>query len=165
MTDNRNQITNDKSDHAPVVAPPPLLMLFCILAGFVARYFEPLPLFSDNQSFRKYLATTLFVLAFMTFAAAILQFVRNKTHPSPYKPSAAVIVAGIYRITRNPIYIAFLLIVVGFAVAANSAWFLLSAIILFLLLHFGVVKPEERYLAAKFGSTYDEYRRRVRRWI
>jgi protein-S-isoprenylcysteine O-methyltransferase Ste14 len=165
MTDDRNQIVNEKSDHAPVIAPPPLLMLLCILAGFVARHFEPLPLFSENQSFRKYLAISLFVLAFVIFAAAILQFVRNKTHPSPYKPSATVIVAGIYRITRNPIYIAFLLIVVGFAVAANSAWLVLSAIILFLLLHFGVVKREELYLSAKFGSTYDDYCQRVRRWL
>ena len=156
---------NDKSEHAPVIAPPPLLMLLCILAGFGARHFKPAPLFSENQSFRKSLAIALFVLAFVIFAAAIVQFVRKKTHPSPYQPSAALIIAGIYRITRNPIYIAFLLIVVGFAIAANSAWFLLSAIILFLLLHFGVVKREERYLTSKFGSTYHDYCRRVRRWL
>jgi len=156
---------NDKSEHAPVIAPPPLLMLLCILAGFVARHFKPAPLFSENQSFRKYFAIALFVLAFVIFAAAILQFVRNKTHPSPYRPSAALIVAGIYRITRNPIYIAFLMIVIGFAIAANSAWFLMSAIILFLLLHFGVVRREEPYLSAKFGSSYHDYCRRVRRWL
>jgi protein-S-isoprenylcysteine O-methyltransferase Ste14 len=48
---------------------------------------------------------------------------------------------------------------------ANSAWLLLSSVALFLMLHFGVVKPEERYLAAKFGDTYDNYRRLVRGWI
>jgi protein-S-isoprenylcysteine O-methyltransferase Ste14 len=51
------------------------------------------------------------------------------------------------------------------AVGANNAWLLLSAIALFVFLHFGVVKREEHYLSTKFGIIYDDYSRRVRRWI
>jgi len=72
---------------------------------------------------------------------------------------------GVYRLTRNPIYIGLLIVVMAVAISVNSVWVLLSIVPLFLLLQFGVVLREERYLSTKFGSGYDDYRRRVRRWI
>lgn len=156
---------NDKPDRAAVIAPPPLLMALCIAAGFVAEYFKHLPLFPVVHPFLWPLCITLFAIAAIILFAAIRELIRHKTHPSPYKPTTAIVVGGIYSFTRNPIYIAFLFIVLAFAVGANSAWLFLSALTLFFVLHFGVVKREEQYLSAKFGSTYDDYRRRVRRWI
>jgi protein-S-isoprenylcysteine O-methyltransferase Ste14 len=156
---------NNERDHAPIIAPPPLLVALCIVGGFVARHFNPLSLFPESHPVRWPLCIALFVISALILFGAIRQLIRHKTHPSPYKPTAAVVVGGVYRFTRNPIYIAFLLIVVAFAVAANSAWFFVSAITLFVLLHFGVVKREEGYLSGKFGSAYDDYRRRVRRWL
>jgi protein-S-isoprenylcysteine O-methyltransferase Ste14 len=158
-------MTSDERDHAPIIAPPPLLMALCIAAGFVARHFNRLSLLPEHHPLHRPVSIALFAIALAIFGLAITQFIRHKTHPSPYKPTAAVVVNGIYRFTRNPIYIAFLFVVIGFAVAANSAWFLVFAAVLFALLHFGVVKREEDYLSAKFGSTYDDYRRRVRRWL
>src|ERR1700687_3630757 len=156
-------MTSDERDHAPIIAPPPLLAALCIAGGFVSRHFKHLALFSEHHALLRQLSIALFAIAVVIFVAAIVQFISHKTHPSPYKPTAAVVVKGVYRFTRNPIYIAFLLVVIGFAVAANSAWFLISAAVLFVLLHFGVVKREEHYLSAKFGSIYDDYRQRVRR--
>ena len=66
---------------------------------------------------------------------------------------------------RNPIYVGFLLIVLGVAFAVNSWWLVLALPVLLATLHFGVVKREERYLSAKFGPSYDVYRARVRRWL
>ena len=156
---------NDKAAHAPVIAPPPILLAVSIAAAFTAQHFWPLPLFSEDQVSRKYLAIALFAVAVAIFAAAVSQFIKNKTDLSPYKPTSAIVVGGIYRFTRNPIYIAFLCVALGFAASSNSAWFLFAALILLLLLHFGVVKREEHYLSSKFGGSYDDYRRRVRRWI
>jgi protein-S-isoprenylcysteine O-methyltransferase Ste14 len=158
-------MTSDERDHAPIIAPPPLLAALCIAGGFVGRHFKHLALFSEDHALRRQLSIALFAIAVVIVVAAIVQFISHKTHPSPYKPTAAVVVKGVYRFTRNPIYIAFLIVVIGFAVAANSAWFLISAVVLFVLLHVGVVKREERYLSAKFGTTYDDYLRRVRRWL
>jgi protein-S-isoprenylcysteine O-methyltransferase Ste14 len=66
---------------------------------------------------------------------------------------------------ENPIYVGFLLVVVASAACANSAWLLLAAVALFIFLRFGVVSREEQYLSRKFGNAYEEYRRKVRRWI
>jgi protein-S-isoprenylcysteine O-methyltransferase Ste14 len=57
------------------------------------------------------------------------------------------------------------MVVLAVGIGANNAWLLLSFGTLFVVLHFGVAKPEERYLSLKFGDRYDEYRRRVRRWV
>lgn len=158
-------MTSDERDHAPIIAPPPLLLLLCIGGGYLARHYERLSLFPEHHPLRRPLSIALFAIAVVIFLAAITQFIRHKTHPSPYKPTAAIVVKGVYRFTRNPIYTAFLFVVIGFAVAANSAWFLISAAMLSVLLHYGVVKREELYLSARFGSTYDDYRQRVRRWL
>ena len=53
----------------------------------------------------------------------------------------------------------------AFTLLANSLWFVISACVLLLVLHFGVVKQEERYLREKFGASYEQYCSRVRRWI
>ena len=156
---------NDKPDRAIIIAPPPLLVVLCIAAGFGAQYFKRVPLFSVVPPFHQPLYLGLFAVAVLILFAAIRGMIRHQTHPSPYKPTAALVVEGVYRFTRNPIYVGFLLIVVGLAVAVNNAWLLLAALALFVLLHFGVVKREETYLSGKFGSAYSEYCKRVRRWI
>ena len=93
------------------------------------------------------------------------ELVKHKEHPNPYRPTNAIVSSGIYSRTRNPIYVSFMFIVLASAVAANNGWLLLAIVVLFVLLEFGVVRAEERYLSVKFGAEYDEYRRRVRRWI
>jgi protein-S-isoprenylcysteine O-methyltransferase Ste14 len=62
-------------------------------------------------------------------------------------------------------YVAFLAIVAAVAVGRNTLWGVVALVLLFVVLHFGVVKREERYLSAKFGATYDQYKQTVRRWI
>lgn len=156
---------DDKRDHAAVIAPPPLLLAICIAVGFMAQHLKRLPFLPGADRFLRPLCITLFAAAAMIFFSDVRELIRHHIHPSPYKPTVELVVGGIYRWTRNPIYVAFLLIALALAVAANSAWLLLSAVTLFVLLHFGVVKPEERYLSTKFGSIYNDYYRRVRRWI
>ncbi len=72
---------------------------------------------------------------------------------------------GPYRFSRNPIYLAMVLLQLGFGVWANSLWFFALAILSALLLAWGVILREERYLEHKFGDGYVAYRTRVRRWL
>jgi len=90
---------------------------------------------------------------------------RNHEDPNPYEPTRAIVDTGIYGRTRNPIYLGLMLVMAGVAILANSVWQVVALILCFLLLRFGVVIPEERYLSRKFGASYDDYRRRVRRWL
>lgn len=75
-------------------------------------------------------------------------------------------IAGPYRFTRNPMYLGFTCIYLGIALCANSLWPLLAlALVVLPLMHWFVIRREERYLERTFGAPYREYRQTVRRWI
>lgn len=157
---------NNKPDRAPIIAPPPLIVLVCILLGFGAKDFIwPLPVFAAKTNLQVSIGAAIVVFAIIVVASCRRAFVERGTHPNPYTPTKAVVTKGLYGLSRNPIYIAFLLIVLSFVLFTNSLWFIGSAVLTFLLLNFGVVKREEKYLHEKFGANYDEYCQRVRRWI
>jgi protein-S-isoprenylcysteine O-methyltransferase Ste14 len=156
---------NSKLDRAKIIAPPPLLGVACIALAFLARHYKPLPLFTNAGPLQIGLGVGLCLLAAIIIFIARRQMVAQGTHPNPYRPTHSIVVTNIYRFSRNPIYIAFLLVVLAFAFFANSLWFIVMDGILFCLLHFGVVKREENYLSQKFGDAYKEYCRQVRRWI
>lgn len=158
-------MTEDGKDRAAVIAPPPLLTVVCIAAGWIAGHFRPFPFVPGPERLRDVLCVAFLLLAAGFLVAGVGQLMKHKEDPSPYKPTKAIVGSGVYRFTRNPIYIGFLTVVLAVSVCADNAWLLLSFVALFVLLHFGVVKREERYLSAKFGEGYDEYRRRVRRWL
>jgi protein-S-isoprenylcysteine O-methyltransferase Ste14 len=152
-------------DRPAIIAPPPLLGLACIAAGVVAARFKPLPFFPGPASMRVAISILLFVFAVLIIFTARRELIKHREHPNPYRPTSAIVSSGIYRFSRNPIYVAFLFVVLATAVATNNAWLLLSIVALFVILQFGTIRAEERYLSGKFGAEYDEYRRSVRRWF
>lgn len=96
---------------------------------------------------------------------AIRQYQIANTSPDPREEAEALIETGPYARSRNPLYVAMILMQVGLGTALDQpliVWMVLPA---FLFVWFGVVEPEEKYLAEMFGERYRNYRQRVRRWI
>src|SRR5207237_4036980 len=87
------------------------------------------------------------------------------THANPAKPALLIVRGGPYRLTRNPMYLALCLVQAGIGFLLNAWITPLCVVPLALILHFGVILPEERYLEAKFGEQYLALKREVRRWI
>ncbi len=83
----------------------------------------------------------------------------------PGEPSTALVVTGPYALTRNPIYIGFVVAYFGLAIVLTSAWMLLLLIPVLVILQRGVVEREEAYLEGKFGEAYRKYQARVPRWL
>ena len=83
----------------------------------------------------------------------------------PGEPSTILLESGPYRLTRNPIYIGFILVYFGLAIMATSVWMLLLLIPVLMVLQRGVVEREEAYLIEKFGEAYRKYQSRVPRWL
>jgi protein-S-isoprenylcysteine O-methyltransferase Ste14 len=159
-------VPNEKPDRAPIIAPPPLIVLVCIALGFLAKhFFSPLSIFGAKSNLQVSTGAALVAFAIVIVASCRRAFIERGTHPNPYTPTKAIVTTGVYGLSRNPIYVAFLIIVLAFALFTNSWWFIGSAVLAFLLLDFGVVKREEKYLQEKFGVEYDDYFRRIRRWI
>jgi protein-S-isoprenylcysteine O-methyltransferase Ste14 len=93
------------------------------------------------------------------------QFHAAGTPMHPDARAATLVTSGVFRISRNPMYLGLVLLVLGVAVLVNRPIPLLVAPALGVLLHARFIRPEERRLAAVFGSEYARYTSRVRRWI
>jgi len=96
---------------------------------------------------------------------ALLALVQAGNDPRPDRPDAALVVAGPFRFRRNPIYLGFLVVVLGFALRWGDLWGWLALLVCHLALDRLVVAKEEAYLTTRFGDAYEAYRKRVRRWV
>jgi protein-S-isoprenylcysteine O-methyltransferase Ste14 len=99
--------------------------------------------------------------------AGVVQFRRAKTTVNPTTPqaSSSLVLAGVYRWTRNPMYLGFLVALIGVALwLASPAALLVLPLFVRYMNRFQIV-PEERALAARFGASFEQYRRSVRRWL
>ena len=115
------------------------------------------------------------VFAAITFVAAgagisvagVIAFKRAKTTVNPTKPdsTSALVRENIYGFTRNPMYLGFLLALVGWAVFLSNAVALLGAVFFVLYMNRFQIVPEERVLTAMFGAEFVEYKAKVRRWL
>jgi protein-S-isoprenylcysteine O-methyltransferase Ste14 len=134
-----------------------------LLAVLVLRWFWPLPISDSILPF--WLGLSLLALggALGLWAQTIFRVVGTNVNPS--LPTTAIVTSGPFRISRNPMYLAFNLLFVGLTLAINSYWGVIALVPLLPLLHYGVVLREERYLERKFGEGYLRYKGRVRRYL
>ena len=107
----------------------------------------------------------MFGLACGLFAWAIATITRAGSNVPSTLPTTTIVDTGPYRFTRNPIYLAMVLGLIGLAIAFNSLWLLLMLVPFALVIRYGVIAREEAYLERKFGDVYRSYRARVRRWL
>ena len=103
----------------------------------------------------------------LTCLAGVVSFRRANTTVNPMKPesTSSLVVSGIYKYTRNPMYLGFLLILLAWAAALSNVWALVGIPAFVLYMNRFQISPEERMLASRFELEYAEYRGRVRRWL
>ncbi len=106
-------------------------------------------------------------LAVAVVGAGVLAFRRHKTTVNPLDPNQAssLVASGIYRISRNPMYLGFLLLLVAWSLYLANAAALLALPLFVLYMNRFQIGPEERVLSKKFGSAFTEYCASVRRWL
>ena len=145
--------------------PPPVVML---LTGILMRLASSvMPALAFPIPARVALAVALAVAGFVVASVAFFSFRRVRTTVDPRKPDEAtnLVAAGLYKVTRNPMYLGLLLILTGWAIfLANAVAFVFLPVFVLYLNRFQI-EPEERALALKFGAQYAAYRAKVRRWL
>lgn len=150
-------------DHPNVIAPPPLIFLGMVAAGIIGDSY--LPLNFGSPTLRLVLGVLVSAGGLALSARSVLELVRYKTHPDPRRPTTYLVTSGPYRRSRNPIYVAFGLMHVGAGIWTGKLWVLLGVIPALLIVRYGVIGPEERYLQRTFAERYEAYRQSVRRWL
>lgn len=104
--------------------------------------------------------------AAITFTgAATLRAARTTLLPLRPQRTTALVTTGIFRWTRNPMYLGLVAALIGWAAYLSAAWSLLGPVLFVLYINRFQIQPEERVLTELFGTDYADYTRRVRRWI
>ncbi len=152
------------NDAPQVVVHPPVALAVALIACLVLNWLHPLPFMPPSLP-RIAIGAALFLLGVLLVAWSGRTFRKAHTQVLTNQPATAIVTAGPYSVSRNPIYIATFLGLVGLAIGFNSLWFLAAMVVMYFVLRFGVIAREEAYLEGKFGAVYLEYKARVRRWL
>jgi protein-S-isoprenylcysteine O-methyltransferase Ste14 len=154
------------TDHVEVTVAPPLLFLGALGLGSILSLALPVgPRLGSANKLALIAGFTFVAIGFALVALSARRFRLAGTSVVPGQPATALVSAGPYRFTRNPIYIGFILAYFGFSIVLTSMWTLLLLIPVLFILQRGVVLPEEAYLERKFGEAYRKYKARVPRWL
>lgn len=150
--------------------PPPLLVLLYGIAMWLAARYLPAASLAEGwfTSLWRYWSTVLLIIATGgLFAFALVAFKRKKTTVNPHHPgkTSALITSGVFRISRNPLYLAMYFILLAWGVwLGNGLAVLLSTGFIPTINRLQII-PEEKALQAIFGEEFEQYRQRVRRWL
>lgn len=157
-------------DHAQVLTLPPLIPGAAIGAGWLLdRYILAWPLpgstTATGQTVHTSIAILLASVAMIIFAASLWPFWKTRQNPEPHTSTNALYTNGIYRYSRNPIYLGFVITQLAAGLYLNNVWIILLIPVTVWALQRGIIQPEELYLQKLFGDQYLAYTRRVRRWL
>lgn len=151
------------ADHPHVFVFPPLLFGVTFLVGLLMHWIYPLV--SLNPFYARLLGTLLLIGGGWLGYSAEAAMRRAGTNVRPDRPTLNIVSDGPFRFTRNPLYLAAIALYAGVALLCVAVWPLVLLAPLLAILHWGVVRREERYLEARFGDAYLVYKARVRRWL
>ena len=148
-----------------VKIPPPAVAAAVAVAMWGTSRLAPL--LQVPNALRLAAAAAIALVGIGFSAAGVLAFRRARTTVNPTTPEKAtsLVSSGVYRITRNPMYVGLSCVLVAWAVFLSSAWALLGPVAFVLFMGRFQVTPEERALSALFGDEYTAYTSRVRRWL
>ncbi|MFC1679143.1 methyltransferase family protein [Elusimicrobiota bacterium] len=154
----------DPSLKAPaILAPPPLIFAGVFLAGCLLHLRFPFHLFAPRVAERA--GSMLLMLSGLLAASAAWTMWRAGAAIGFHRADSRLVVRGPFRLTRNPLYLSLALLYAGLSIRLDMPWTLLLLPAALTVMHLGVIRREERYLQMRFGEEYEEYQRRVRRWI
>ena len=142
--------------------PPPLITLICIL---IIYFFEKEFIFFEDWNI--YISGFFLLWGLIIIAFAVFKFAKTKTTVDPTKPSktSSLVISGIYRTTRNPMYLGMLFLIISFTFYKLS---LVGAIVIpsfIFYINKYQIEPEEYEMRKKFGENFEDYSKKVDRWI
>ena len=143
--------------------PPPLIAMLCVLIIFLSKSIFPSFVFSYKLQLGIFVST----IGFLLLIVSIKSFIDNKTtiNPLNLKKSTYLVTSGVFRFSRNPMYLGMLLFLLGTAIILNIIGGLIISILFIFYMNYFQIIPEEKALQNLFGKNYRNYRKTVRRWI
>ena len=150
---------------APIKIHPALLFIGLMMLAEIIQKIWPIGIGIDELWYIRSAGIGVIAIGILIACLAYWTFSRAGTNVDPSRPSTKIVSTGIYSFSRNPIYLGFCLVLGGGSLVKNSLPMLISSILLFVIISWAVILPEEAYLGKKFGDVYLRYKNKVRRWI
>ncbi len=146
------------------VPPLAVLLIAGVLMGLIAPW---TPALTWSQAIRVGSGAAFAAIGILIAISGLVAFRRARTTVNPMRPDGAssLVASGIYRYTRNPMYLGMLLVLIGWAAYLARPWALAVLPVFVLYMNRFQIGPEERVLEGIFGAEFEAYRSRVRRWI
>jgi protein-S-isoprenylcysteine O-methyltransferase Ste14 len=156
-------MNSNTQDKPGIIAPPPLIYLAGFGMGLLLHRLLPLALLPEELA--RILGWSLIIAALALAALSLRVLVRAGTSVDPYKPTTAIVTAGPYHYSRNPLYLSLTAIYTGVTLLMNVLWPLLLLPVVPWIIQRGVIAREESYLERTFGEAYRRYKVRTPRWL
>ena len=150
-------------DHAQVLLPAPFVYAGFLLAALLLHLVFPLP--APFPDLVRGVGTVVAIIGLFLCLFAVWHMRQVHTPVSPHRPATTLVTDGPYRFTRNPIYLGFFLIFLGFTFLAGTLWGIVLSPFVPLTVNHLIIGAEETYLQARFNEQYAQYKSRVRKWL
>lgn len=151
------------SDNSGIRIPPPLIFVAFLLLGVALDRIVPIRIIRGSTV--AWLGGIFMALATIIIGWSLLQFRKAKTTVRPDRPASALITMGPFRLSRNPLYLAWSMFYSGIGLLLNNAWVIVLLAPAVMVITHAVIAREERHLLEKFGEAYQRYQATVRRWV
>ena len=158
-------MTEKNKSNPGITFPPPLIFVILLGIGLLLDRYFSLRITDDSHSSLKTIGNILFILYGLITVPTVVQMIRHKTTFSTHGSTTALLTAGFFSYSRNPLYVSLLIFLTAIAFYTNSLWLLFMVPVLLVSLDRLVIVREEKYLGEKFGDDYLQYKEKVRRWI
>ena len=127
-------------------------------------FIKPLPIF-EGSVIQLLIGFLIVGLALVNFFYTYVTFSNNNEEIHPKTVTTQIFTGGTFKFSRNPVYLSFVMMLLGCGITFNSLWYIYFSIINIILLQYGIIVPEEKYLEKEFGKDYLDYKKSVRRWL
>jgi protein-S-isoprenylcysteine O-methyltransferase Ste14 len=158
-----NQFNNSKGPG--VYIPPPLFYIIIFIAAVLIQNQIPIADVLFQSWILKVVGIFFIIISLFFLARSLRQFIQSKNTVITIKPASSLQNTGIYRISRNPMYLGLAIVYLGISCFIGNWWNIILFPLLFLIIQEYIIKREEKYLELEFGQQYVEYKRTVRRWL
>lgn len=146
------------------IPPPMVTLVFALIIYLIDKVAS---LTSQGERVRRIVAAVFIAASLLAIIGGVLAFHKRRTTVNPLRPDRAtsLVVEGVYRMSRNPMYLGMLLILCAWSIWLGNPWGVLGLVGFVVYMNRFQIIPEERTMREKFGMQWDTYAARVRRWI
>ena len=160
-----NSLNIARRDHAGVYIPPPMIYVATFFLSLGLQRVVPLPSAWLETDAARTARWVIVAVGLLILFSALRRFAISRNTLITVKPAKSLETTGIYAVTRNPMYLALLIMFTAIAFFKGNSWtFLMIAPLLFVVQAY-VIRKEEQYLQRAFGEAFSHYKSKVRRWL